>query len=209
MLGTPNNLIHLPGRWPGPVGTVGPQPAARRTATGPGPAARSFFTDPPMPANLYAVAHEIAALLADDGGELPPGVEGRLDALEMALETKAENLCRYVQQLAADAVAYRGEAARLAGLASAAAAKAERLKAYLRASLETAGVTKLSTELFVVSVCKNSQPTVRLDEGAAVPAAYQRVTIELDKAAVAADWKAGKSLPAGIACEVHTHLRIK
>jgi hypothetical protein len=163
-------------------------------------------------AKLYELAAEIEAVLAaadPDTGELPADLAERLDALGLSLETKADQCCRLVRQEQADATAYEQESRRLGDLAKAAWNRADRVKAYVRDCLQRAGLKKMQTELFQLTVCANGQPSVTLEDGAEIPRNYCRWTESLDKGAVIDAWKAGKPLPAGVSVATGSHLRLR
>jgi hypothetical protein len=160
---------------------------------------------------LYELSNEVLFLLdaLSVDGELSPEAEERLDALHTALEDKADAIACVVRELEADAAGYAVEAKRFGALAAATTRQAERLKAYLKTTLERLGIVKLKTPRFVLSVQKNATPCVRLADGAAVPAGYERTRIELDGAKILADYHAGRPLPADVTVEHGTHLRMR
>ncbi len=161
---------------------------------------------------LYEITDAILAALAEsDDGELSPGAEDRLDDLQISLEAKADNVARFIQHQEADAARFKAEADRLAALANSAAAKARRLKDYLRNCLNVVGVKRLDTELFKLTVCRNGVPSVSLNgiTPEELPSAYQRVKVEADSRKITEDWKAGVTLPDGVTCETGTHLRLR
>jgi hypothetical protein len=163
-------------------------------------------------AKLYELAAEIESVLAAadaETGELPPDLAERLDALGLSLETKADQCCRLIRQEQADATAYEQESRRLGDLARAAWNRADRVKAYVRDCLQRAGLKKLDTPLFKLTVAANGQPSVTLEDGAEIPRNYCRWTESLDKAKVVEDYKAGKPLPACVSVATGSHLRLR
>lgn len=161
---------------------------------------------------LYDVANEILLILDDasaEDGELPAGAEERLDALQMTLVEKADNILALAQCELREGEALKAEAERMAKLGQAKLRRVERLKAYLLRTLEATGQRSLATQRFAVSVCNNSVPTVTLEPGAPVPADYQRTRVELDARRVADDWRAGKPLPEAVKVVLGKHLRVR
>lgn len=160
---------------------------------------------------LYEISAAILAAFdqTDDNGELLPGVEERLTQLECELNEKADNIAALMRTFDAEAGAYRAEADRLGQLAAAASAKAERLKRYLKAELERAGITKMDCPRFKLAIQKNSVPSVVLAAGAEIPEAFARVKLELDTKAVIEAVKAGGSIPDTISVVNGTHLRVR
>lgn len=161
---------------------------------------------------LYEIQTEYLLLLDDcdpETGELLPGIEDKLNSLEHDMMVKADNIGRFIQQMQAESESYSAEAERLNILAKQSKNKAERLRSYLLGSLQHMGITKLDTERFKFSVCKNSQPTTVLAEGAAIPQQYERIKVELDSRKVVQDWKDGATLPPGITVMQGFHLRLR
>lgn len=159
-------------------------------------------------ASLYEITGEIAELLASfDDGEIPADLAERLNGLEDDLQSKLESCCKFLRDRETRAVAIQAELDRLIMARDAEKRKVEWMKKYMLACMESLGHTKVETPLFRLTVCKNGQPSVTL-LGEAIPADYQRTKVELDKAKVIEDAKAGKALPEGIEVKQGTHLRI-
>lgn len=159
---------------------------------------------------ITAELEDVAGELIENGGELTPELEARLDAAEGALHAKVERCALVVQQLQAHAEMARTESRRLADLASTRARAADRLKEYVQSQLEIAGVRKVEGDLATVWVQKNGRPSINwtrdVDE---LPDAYRRIRIEPDTNAAYDNWKAGAQLPDGFTVEQGHHLRIK
>jgi hypothetical protein len=160
---------------------------------------------------LYEISAAILAAFdqTDDNGELLPGVEERLTELEGALNDKADNIAALMRTCEAEAAAYKTEADRLGQLAGSAAAKADRLKRYLKAELERAGIAKLDCPRFKLAIQKNSVPSVILAAGAEIPDGFARIKRELDTKAVIEAVKAGGAIPDTISVVNGTHLRVR
>ena len=160
---------------------------------------------------LYEISSAILAAFdqTDDNGELLPGVEERLTELEGALNDKADNIAALMRTCEAEAAAYRGEADRLGQLAGSAAAKADRLKRYLKAELERAGIAKLDCPRFKLAIQRNSVPSVAIAFDAEIPDQFARVRRELDTKAVIEAVKAGGTIPDTISVIHGTHLRVR
>ena len=160
---------------------------------------------------LYEISAAILAAFdqCDENGELLPGVEERLTQLECELSDKADNIAALMRTCEAEAGAYRAEADRLGQLAGSAAAKADRLKRYLKTELERAGITKMDCPRFKLTIAKNSVPSVVLAAGADIPDAFARIKRELDTKAVIETVKAGGAIPDTISVVNGTHLRVR
>lgn len=162
---------------------------------------------------LYKIAAEVeqALSLCDEDGGIPENLEDHLEGLQLAFDEKALAVVSYRQNLTRTAETLDAEIRRLKDWKDQCEGRAEWLKAYLLRCMIQTGAQKIETAIAKVSVCLNSQPTVTLFEGAAVPKQFQRVktVIELDKAAVVEAWKAKKPIPSEITVKVDSHLRIK
>jgi hypothetical protein len=160
---------------------------------------------------LYELAEAIRGVLArldDIDGELPPGLSTDLDALQMAFEEKAENICRYRVGLCAAAEGIDAEIRRLTAMRDGHIRRAEWLKSYLFAAMQSLGLERLDTKLFKLWIQKNGRPTIEC-AGSDSPEGYQRVVVSFDGEKAYEDWKAGKPLPPEIVVREGYHLRIK
>lgn len=156
---------------------------------------------------LYAIASDIAAIC--DTEELSPDVEKQLDALALSLESKVDGCCRLMREWQTEAERFTIEASRLSLIAAELSGRTARLREYVQRCLDLAGVTKLETELFRLSIVKNSRPSIRVREGDPIPAEYLRITESLDGAAAYESWKAGEELPPSLIVEQGSHMRIR
>lgn len=159
---------------------------------------------------LYEIAASIEAALSqtDEDGQFLPGVEKDLDALDMLLTDKAEGIAAYMAQLDAESTAYSDQIDRLKDLKSSAENRRDRLKEYLKGTMERLGTTSIATKLFKLSVCKNSMPTVKLS-GELIPPQYQRATVTLDAKKVIEDFRECRPIPDCLSVVQGTHLRVK
>lgn len=86
-----------------------------------------------------------------------------LEALQLPIEEKAENVIKYVKNLEAMAEARKNEAKRLTELAAKDLKRAEWLLNYLDSNLKILGKTKLTAGVFQLSYRKGSE-VVEIDE---------------------------------------------
>jgi len=159
---------------------------------------------------LYEIAAAIDEALSrtDEDGELMPGVERELDGLDMLLTEKADNIAAFMRQCDAEANAYSDEIQRLTDLRTTATNKRDRLKEYLRSTMEKLGVQNISTPRFKMSLCKNSTPSVAFT-GVDLPDDYARITRTLDSKKVIEQFKACQPIPACFTVTHGNHLRVK
>lgn len=159
---------------------------------------------------LYKIADELAQLLIlTDDGELAPGTEEKLDALSADLERKIEGCCCAVRNLEAEETALKEEASRFAKRAQVAGNARDRLKKYMKDSLEKVQIPKMDAGLFKVRIQANSVPSVSFDGDAEkLPEQFRAVTYSIDRKAVVEAWKNQDELPAEVSVIKGTHLRI-
>lgn len=162
---------------------------------------------------LYEITADMAELqdaILENGGELTPEMEMRLDQLAgEVLPEKVDGYCRIIAEFDGEADMLKAEIDRLSAKVTARVNASDRLRKNLMAAFERIGETKIKTALFSVSVCKNSMPSVAVDDATTLPPTYQRIKIEADKIALVKDWKAGEAMPNGVVVEQKYHLRIK
>lgn len=144
-----------------------------------------------MDLTLYQISDEIRTILESE--EWGDEQEKTLAELEMALETKADNIVGFCAKLEAFATYAKAEEARIAAKRKAVENRVERLRAYLLAGMKGAGRTEIQTGTHTLKIQKNP-PAVKIDDEAAIPARYWIVIPEskqLDKKALASDLKGG------------------
>jgi hypothetical protein len=143
--------------------------------------------------SLYQLSRDFSAFqeamdVAEDG-EIPAQAIAELNNMQLAIEVKADGVCRYRQNCLAVVGAIEAEIERLDKIRQAAFNRAEWCKTYMKDSMEQAGITKLKTPLHSLSICKNSQPSVTL-KGNDVPPGFQRQPpAELDKKKAVEAWR--------------------
>jgi hypothetical protein len=156
---------------------------------------------------------EIQSAIESSGGEITPDIETALTTLDAALPVKVEGVCKVIRQFEMDEAVFKTEVQRLRDRQSIAANAVARLKDYLKRSLEALGEKSFKTPLFVATICKNSQPSISVDEGAEIPDAFAKVipaTVALDRDKVMEAWRTDPaSIPLSINVIESTHLRIR
>lgn len=152
--------------------------------------------------SLYEIASQFAFLTGD--GEIPIDVEAQIDALGMSMEAKVDAICRIIQERRAEAAKFKHEAERLSEIADRATVAADRLKRYVRDSMQMAGLKTLETELFRLRLQANPPSADCVGDP---PAEFSRVKVEWDKKAVIEAHKAGLPLPSGAAVTQGVSLR--
>lgn len=162
---------------------------------------------------LYELASQYKEALAvlDDSDFPDDFVQETLDGLQGTLEQKAVNVAAFARNLEALAEQIRGAEVAMAGRRRALEARAARLRGYLHANLERAGILKVEHPYFVLTV-KRNPPSVIVtdvdalpDEYCVPPAPPERVA---DKRKIGDAIKAGNDVP-GAHLETKTRLEIK
>ena len=151
-----------------------------------------------MKRTLFEIGEEIQALadlLTETGGEITdPEAESAIDdwlaETQMSLELKVDQYASLIREFEARSEAREIEAERLTALAGADGNQAKRLKDRLKAFFEIAGIKKLETPRFRVSIQANGGNTPLIvppmweQDPAEAPEAFQRRVIELDRNAI-------------------------
>lgn len=134
-----------------------------------------------MSPRLYELSAEFEQLQhrIDDGED----VAGELDALEGAVEEKAASIVHVLANLDASIDAYDGEIRRLQARKAAAVANKERLREYIRTCMQVAGVKRILSKTFVVSL-QNSNDRVEVVDESLIPERFFRVKKEVSKSAI-------------------------
>jgi hypothetical protein len=157
---------------------------------------------------LYSLTGRYQQLLelAEQGED----VGALLAELDDAIEVKAAAIARILRQLDLDEVAADSEAKRLAARSKAFANSGDRLLAYLKSCMESAGICQIKSPQFSITLSPGQDRVVITDESK-LPAEYVRTktTSEPDKRAILAAYKADGTLPAGVEIHETTTLRIR
>ncbi len=141
------------------------------------------------------------------GGEITPELEAVLASLERSIEAKVDSYAAMIRESEVEADAHRVEANRHQGIARRKEAMAERLKVNLKTAMQLMGYDKVRGTRFTASVVKNSQPSINWSFAEAIPEAFRRTKVELDKGLAHEAYKAG-TLPEGFTVELGEHVRL-
>lgn len=130
-----------------------------------------------------------------------------LNAINEAIEDKADNIARLIRSLEADAEAYKNEAERLTAKKRVAENKIKSLKVYLQDNMERLDKRKFKTELFNFNI-QNNPASAEITSEDNIPEAYYTLEKKFDKRRMAQDLKAGNQI-AGAKLKQTQSLRIK
>ena len=156
--------------------------------------------------NLYTLTENYLRVLelAESGEDLAD----TLEAIEDAIEVKAENTAKVIKQLEANADMLANEIKRLSERKTTLESNSRNLKMYLQDQLEKCGKSKIKGEIFTVAIQNNPQSVEVLDE-ALIPADYFiQQAPKLDRKELLAHLKAGEEI-AGVAIKQTQSLRIR
>lgn len=164
---------------------------------------------------LYTLADRWAALqsrLEEADGEITPSLETEIDSLDTALPSKVDGVAKLIETFELRAEARRKAAARIIDLARRDENAVARLKAYLLRCLNVAGLRRIESELHMVTVCKNSQPSIKWTRDTSeIPSTLRHVetVVTVDTAACREWLKEFGTLPEGFEFAHGEHVRIK
>lgn len=158
-------------------------------------------------ADEYRAAAESLANMELDEQTIADTLEG----LAGALEVKATNVAMFARNLEAAAESIKGAEKQMADRRKAIEARAAKIRAYLRANMEKAGITKIESPYFNLAI-RDNPPNVVIDAEDMIPPGFMRQPEPPppapDKKAIAEALKAGIDVP-GAHLERGTRLEIR
>lgn len=166
--------------------------------------------DPPS-LRLYEIItalEEIDNDLTENGGELTPEIEERLESLGGSLDGKVDSICRLRQNRLASADACKAERERLQKREDAYRRGAESLRCFLMGAFVRLGKDKIKTPSFTVYLQNNPIAIRWTRDVSDLPEQYKRVTIAPNIEAMKDAYKHGEGLPEGAVVVQGQHLRI-
>lgn len=165
-----------------------------------------------MAFSLYEINSQIeqtwgAAVDPDTGEIINEEALQELEQLGMQREEKLENLALFYKNLSAEAEALKAEKMRLAARQAAAEKKAEGIKKYIEASMDSAGGEKIKTSKVAIGWRKSE--SVQINAGAFLPDEYLTYKEpEPNKVAIKKALKAGTSID-GATLVITNNIQIK
>ncbi|MED4586697.1 siphovirus Gp157 family protein [Brevibacillus choshinensis] len=155
--------------------------------------------------DLTAKYAELKDLLQDSEDE---SFRDTLEALEGAIEEKADNISKIIKEVSAEADAIKAEEKRLADRRRALENRNDYLKHYLEDQMRVASLSKIKTTTHTIFIGKNRASVDVLDESL-VPEDYWTVpTPVLNKMAIMDQLSAGVEIP-GVGLKQTESLRIR
>lgn len=164
-------------------------------------------------ANLYDLMDGYEALqrAMDDEDVLPDQLDGLLDQMEEsrdALRVKVDNICRLLRNTETEIDRFRSEEKRLAARRKSREAKKERVRAWLKTSMDLLDVESIKTDLFDVAIVTQGERIVVVDEER-LPEGYVRVKRSPDMTKLNRAYKSDGEIAPGCDVVVQKALRIR
>jgi len=155
---------------------------------------------------LYEIpaAYRELADLAESGED----VSSALATLDGEFARKAEGVVYVLRNIDAEAEAYASEIKRLTERKRAADANAERLRAYVRSTMEGSNITKVKAGTFSVTLGEGPE-RVEVDDESQLEEEFFRTKREVSKSAILAHYKTTGEVIAGVRIERGTRLVIR
>jgi len=131
-----------------------------------------------------------------------------LGGLGEAFDEKVLSIAKVIRSMEADVGAIAGEVERLQGRKRHLAGRIDWLNRYLLGEMESVGREKVRGPTMTVSLAK-AAPSCEISQKAAVPQEFQRVRVEVDRAAVLSHFReTGEVIPGTIIVKDRRYLRI-
>jgi len=157
---------------------------------------------------LYQLASEYEQLLsaADDGID----VADALSEVQGDVVAKTTNIAMVLATIDATVAACRAEEQRLSARRKVLEANGSRLRDYVKTCMQIAGVNKVSSPGFSVTLSPAADKVIVDDESTLPPECWrEKVTREVDKALILKAYREFGEIPPGCRIEPNTSLRIR
>lgn len=146
--------------------------------------------------------------LANDPDIDPQVLTDTLEAIEGAIEHKAENIAKLIKCIDADVNALKEEEQRLASKRKALENRKSSIKQYLEMQLSKAGLKKIKGKIFTVAL-QDSPPSVFVEDESMIPEQYWiPQNPVLDKKSILQALKNNANIP-GVSLQQTKSLRIR
>lgn len=125
--------------------------------------------------------NQVAEMLSEE--EFNPAVIDTLEAIDMAIEDKADNYARLIKNQESDSKGIAEEIKRLQARKQSIDNSVKNMKLSLQNAMNEIGKTKFKTNLFSFNIQKNPISVNILDENL-IPDEFKKIKIEFDKTAI-------------------------
>ena len=163
--------------------------------------------------SLYELSSQLARItevVISEEGVISETLEAELDNILPQITDRASNLGRWIRNIDGNIEAVESEIVRLKKRKEVNDHLKDRLKAYLKDSMEKAGMDKIDTGIMVLAIQRNPPSVDVVDEGS-IPASYKDVIPEqyvISKKRILEALKAGEEVK-GVVLHQGTHLRLR
>lgn len=160
---------------------------------------------------LYELTQALKQMesMIEEGEYTKEDLRDTLEALEMSIDEKVENIVKMVRNMESDVLALKEEEKRLEGRRKALESKVTGLKDYVSYTMTSVGKKEIKTPLFTAKFQKNP-PSVDVYDEAMIPGEFFKVDIveKLDRKALLEHLKKGACIQ-GATLKQGESLRIK
>jgi hypothetical protein len=146
---------------------------------------------------IQAAYQEALEALTDPEADIPiEAIADTLEGIEGMFNDKAVNVTKFIRNLEATAEAIKEAEEQMAKRRKAFESQAKRLRDYLKANMEAAGITNIKSPWFNLRIQKNP-PAVKIVDERLIPSVFKAeiVTFKLDKASIKQTLEAGEEVP--------------
>lgn len=130
---------------------------------------------------LSAQFNQVVEMLSED--EFNPAVIDTLEAIDMAIEDKADNYARLIKNQESNSKGIAEEIKRLQARKQSIDNSVKNMKLSLQNAMNEIGKTKFKTNLFSFNIQKNPISVNIVDENL-IPDEFKKIKIEFDKTAI-------------------------
>ncbi len=151
---------------------------------------------------------ELQEMLGDEGEPDAVCLQDTLEAIEGAIDKKAESIVYVMKNLSAPITAIDDEIRRLRAKKEVIQNGVNRLKDYIQTTMEAMELDKIETDLIRIRL-QNSPPSCEVVDESLVPDEYKEteIVIHVNKVKAKSDMKLGAKIP-GFELKQGRHLRI-
>jgi hypothetical protein len=163
--------------------------------------------------NLYELMGDFEALQSamDNEGVSDEELTTLLDAVDEAkgsLRDKLDNICRLLRNVDGDVDKFKNEERRIGARRKAMENKKERVREWVKSTMDVLAVDKMKTDIFEVSIVAGAERVIVVDEEK-VPEEYLRVKTTVDIAKVKQAYKQDGEIVPGCDIVAVPSLRIR
>jgi len=142
---------------------------------------------------LFSLAIQLEQLIIENDGEVSEEIDAMIHITEKDLATKVDSYYHVIERMKSAAEYYRKEAEKLNKVRKACETVEDRLKAAIKETMLFTGTKELGGNKHVFKL-SDSQPRLVITDEAKIPAQYQIIRTEIDRAGLRVDLIHGKKV---------------